>query len=109
MCALSISVQREVVAQVLRRVARREMFTAWDVRLGVEDWAKANAGGEPVPHYVVRQMVHALFFHDAMGQNYVRTTAPVGRTGETAFVYHHICDAPGLYLAAQNAAQMLSP
>ena len=108
MCALSVPVQREVVAQILWRVARREMFTAWDIRQSVAEWAEINAIGEPVPHFVVRQMVHTLFFHDAMGPGYVRTAAPVGTRGETAYVYHHLSDAPGLYIAAQSAGRMLA-
>lgn len=106
MCCLPVFVQREVIGQVFRRVARGEMFTAWDVRQSVQ-MSHATSGAGRTPHREVRGMVHALFFHEAMGPDYVRTVIPVGQSGETAFLYHRINDAPGLYGAVQKSVAAL--
>ena len=106
MCHLSIPVQREIIGQVLRRVARAEMFTAWDIRQStVAQLSEACGRRMDISHREVRHAVHSLFLHSAMGPDYVRTAAAVGARGETAFVYHKVSDAPDLYCAAQSAAR----
>ncbi len=107
MCRLSIPVQREIIGQVLRRVARAEMFTAWDIRQSAMAQFEACGRRVDIPHRDARQAVHCLFFHGAMGPDYVRTASAVGAHGETAFVYHRASDAPGLYCAAQSAARLI--
>jgi hypothetical protein len=81
-------------------VSGRTMFTAYDVTTKVRQIVGRAVS---VPHPTVRDAVHQMFMHGAMGADYSRQSLRVGSSGDAAFVYHHAADDPNDYLNIINA------
>lgn len=90
-----INIQDLLEQEIGKRVDRREVFTAHDIKVAVREQ------GHWVEHEAARQVVQSYYFTNAMGDDYVRSIIDVGAES-MPWAYHPYNVDPNTHPSAKS-------